>query len=139
MAESKPDPSSNSLSGKDVKAPNVFERAKEEIVAVLHHESNRHHHHKETHGLREDIDVNSSMSDVKAPNVFERAKEEIEALCEAFHAKKESKDDGSPLYREIRENGAKDSLKSKKSDSNSHHHKETHGLRDDIDVNTPNE
>ncbi|KAL0308479.1 UNVERIFIED_CONTAM: hypothetical protein Sradi_5790200 [Sesamum radiatum] len=137
MAEFKPDPSSNSLSGKDVKAPNVFERANEEIVAVLHHEKNRHHHHKETHGSREDIDVNTPMSDVKAPNVFERAKEEIEAIVEAFHAKKESKDDGLPMYRETRENGAKDSLKSKKSDSHPQHHKETHGLRDDIDANTP--
>ncbi|KAK4415701.1 hypothetical protein Salat_2677500 [Sesamum alatum] len=137
MAESRPDPSSNTLSGKDVNSLNVFERAKEEIVAVLNHEKNRNHHHKETHGLREDIDVDTPMSDVKAPNVFERAKEEIEALVEAFHAKKESSGDGSPSYGETRDSGGKDSLKSKKLDSYSHHHKETHGLRDDIDVDTP--
>ncbi|KAL0410474.1 UNVERIFIED_CONTAM: hypothetical protein Slati_3637100 [Sesamum latifolium] len=117
------------------------------------------HHHKETHGLRDDIDANTPMSDVKAPNVFERAKEEIEALVEAFHSKKESKRDGSPLYGETRDNGAKDSLKSNKSDSDSEkhvkapnltvkakeekspkhkpHHNETHGMSDDIDENTP--
>lgn len=72
--------------GKAAKAPNVFERMKEEFEAVLHNDNK----HKETHGLRDDIDSNSSTSDVKAPNVFERAKEEIEALVEAIHHKKES-------------------------------------------------
>lgn len=85
-----------------MKAPNVFERAKEEFEAVLHNENHQHRHHKETHGLRDDIDVNISMSDVKAPNVFERAKEEIEALVGAIHPKKESKTHDSQLYVETR-------------------------------------
>lgn len=77
--------------GKNVKAPNVFERAKEEFEAVLHSGKHRHEHHKETHGLREDIDCNTPTGDVKAPNVFERAKEEIEAIVEAIHPKKDPK------------------------------------------------
>ncbi|KAI3443617.1 hypothetical protein Pfo_000282 [Paulownia fortunei] len=161
MAESKPDPSSNYLSGKDVKAPNVFERVKEEFEAVLHNEKHGHHHHKETHGLRDDIDVNTSMSDVKAPNVFERAKEEIEALVGAIHPKKESKSYDSQLYGETRDSAMKDCLKSEKSESHAennvkapnlivkakeeieslghkpHHHKETHGMSDDINESTP--
>ncbi|KAK6147693.1 hypothetical protein DH2020_018605 [Rehmannia glutinosa] len=153
MAESKPDPSSNSLSGKDVKAPNVFVRVKEEFEAVLHNGKHGHHHHKETHGLRDDIDVNTSMSGVKAPNMFERAKEEIEALVGAIHPKKELKGDDSQ-----RDSATKDCLKPKKSEPHSekvvkvsvkakeeiesprhkpHHHKETHGTSNDIDENTP--
>lgn len=87
-----------------MKAPNVFERAKEEFDAVVHngkqkheHHHHHHHHHKETHGLRDDIDADSPMSSVKAPNVFERAKEEIEAIVEAMHPKKESKSHDSHL------------------------------------------
>ncbi|PIN22969.1 hypothetical protein CDL12_04321 [Handroanthus impetiginosus] len=164
MAESKPDPSSNSSSGKDVKGPNVFERVKEEFGAVLHNEKHGHGHHGETHGLRDDIDMNSSMSDVKAPNVFERAKEEIEALIGSIHPKKEPKSNDSPLYGETRDSATKDCSKSEKSESHSalaennanapnlivkvkeeieslkhkpHHHKETHGTSDDIDENTP--
>ncbi|KAF3621702.1 putative U-box domain-containing protein 34-like [Capsicum annuum] len=76
-------------SNKDVKAPNVFERVKEEFDALLHSERRSDQHHKETHGLRKDIDENTPIDDVKAPNVFERAKEEIEALVQAIHPKKE--------------------------------------------------
>ncbi|GAV89039.1 hypothetical protein CFOL_v3_32460, partial [Cephalotus follicularis] len=82
MANLKPD-TTHSLSDKDLKAPNIFERAKEEIEAILHH-------HKESHEMREDIHENTPVGDVKAPNLFQRVKEEIEALVEAFHHKKES-------------------------------------------------
>lgn len=72
-----------------MKAPNVFDRVKEEFEAVFHNEKHGDNHHTETHGLRDDITVDTSITDVKAPNVFERAKEEIEALVEAIHPKKE--------------------------------------------------
>ena len=75
---------------KDAKAVNLFERAKEEIEAVIHRDKSRHHHHhKETHGMSDDIDENTPIDDVKAPNVFERVKEEVEAIFEAVHPKKE--------------------------------------------------
>lgn len=73
---------------KDVKAPNLIERAKEEIEAIIH--SPRHH--KETHGRNDEIDEDTPIDEVKGPNVFERVKEEIEAIVEAVHPKKESKD-----------------------------------------------
>ncbi|KAA8534822.1 hypothetical protein F0562_029736 [Nyssa sinensis] len=155
----------NSLSEKDVKAPNVFERAKEEIEAILHTEKS-HHHHKETHGLRDDIDENTPIDDVKAPNVFQRAKEEIEALVQTIHPKKESKihasnlNDGtwdlSVTEREEKSDShpekevkapnllkrAKEEIeaimhKEKSLQQHHHHHKETHGTSDDIDENTP--
>jgi hypothetical protein len=69
----------------DVKAPNVFERAKEEFEAILHSQKSSSHHHRETHGKNSDIDENTSVDDVKAPNVFERAKEEFEAIAQVFH------------------------------------------------------
>lgn len=88
---------------KNAKAPNVFERAKEEFEAVVHNGKHKHHqHHKETHGLRDGIDANTPTSDVKAPNVFERAKEEIEAIVEAIHPKKESKPHDSQLHGDTR-------------------------------------
>uniref|UniRef100_A0A5B7B739 Uncharacterized protein n=1 Tax=Davidia involucrata TaxID=16924 RepID=A0A5B7B739_DAVIN len=162
MAESKPDPS-NSLSEKDVQAPNVFERTKEEIEAILHTEKS-HHHHKETHGLRDDIDENTPINDVKAPNVFQRAKEEIEALVQTIHPKKEPKSHALPSNNEIRDHSVTEELRQEKSDSHPekevkspnlikrakeeieaimykdhhhHHHKETHGMSNDIDENTP--
>ncbi|PIN02130.1 hypothetical protein CDL12_25353 [Handroanthus impetiginosus] len=119
MAGSKPHPSSKSLSGKDVKGPNVFERVKEEFEAVLHNEKQGHGHHRETHGLRDDIDMNTSMSDVKAPNVFERAKEEIEAIVGAIHPKKESKSNDSSSSGETRGSPTKDCSKFEKSELHS--------------------
>lgn len=80
----------------------MFDRAKEEFEAVFNNEKSRNNHHYETHGLRDDIDVNTSINDVKAPNVFERAKEEIEALVEAIHPKKKSESHDSHLYGEKR-------------------------------------
>ncbi|XP_057978488.1 uncharacterized protein LOC131164942 isoform X2 [Malania oleifera] len=86
MAESKPDQDSPA----DVKAPNIIERAKEEIDAMIHSEKSPHHH-KETHGRSEDIDEDTPVDEVKGPNIFERAKEEIEAIVQAIHPKKEPK------------------------------------------------
>ncbi|KAF6157198.1 hypothetical protein GIB67_041659 [Kingdonia uniflora] len=81
---------------KNVKAPNLIERAKEEIDAVIHSEKSPHHD-KETHGTSNDIDENTPIDEVKGPGLFERAKEELEALVEVIHPKKESgSQDSSP-------------------------------------------
>ncbi|KAM3232944.1 hypothetical protein P3S67_009979 [Capsicum chacoense] len=72
---------------KDVKAPNLIERAKEEIQAIIHHDK-KPHHHKETHGTSNDLGESTPVDEVKAPNVFERVKEEIEAVVESIHPKK---------------------------------------------------
>uniref|UniRef100_A0A6N2KV53 Phosphatidic acid phosphatase type 2/haloperoxidase domain-containing protein n=1 Tax=Salix viminalis TaxID=40686 RepID=A0A6N2KV53_SALVM len=74
---------------KDVKAPNVIERAKEEIEAIIH-SGKSPRHHKEMAMFDEDTPID----EVKGPNVFERIKEEIEALVGAIHPKKD-KSDGS--------------------------------------------
>ncbi|KAK9275667.1 hypothetical protein L1049_022934 [Liquidambar formosana] len=139
------------LAEKDVKAPNIFERAKEEIEAILHTEKSPHHH-KETHGLRDDIDESTPLNDVKAPNVFERAKEEIEALVQAIHTNKESQRDettkGESKPDPLADNDvkapnlierAKEEVEAilHRERSPHHHHKETHGMSDDIDENTP--
>lgn len=166
MSEEKSKSNSISSSDKDVKAPNVFERVKEEVEAVLHSERHSHHHHKETHGLRKDIDENTPISDVKAPNVFERAKEEIEAVVQAIHPKKEDHTHASTLDGDDRTNDTTAELKTHNPDSLSenkakvpnqnerveeatgthlagqkspHRHppKETHGRSDDIDYTTP--
>ncbi|KAB1218401.1 hypothetical protein CJ030_MR3G026281 [Morella rubra] len=89
MAEPKPEQISP-IEEKDIKAPNLLERGKEEIEAVIHTEKSPHHH-KETHGRSDDIDENTPIDKVKGPNVFERVKEEVEALVKAIHPKKESK------------------------------------------------
>ncbi|XP_061370306.1 uncharacterized protein LOC133313021 [Gastrolobium bilobum] len=94
MAEMEPKPK-DSISENDVKSPNIFERAKEEIEAVFHHDKSPHHH-KETHGRSDDIDEETSVEEVKAPSVFARVKEEIEAVVEAIHPKKESGTQDSP-------------------------------------------
>ncbi|XP_038900254.1 uncharacterized protein LOC120087339 [Benincasa hispida] len=79
----------DSSSEKDAKSPNIFERAKEEIEAVIH--SNKSpRHHKETHGRSDDIDETTPADEVKAPGVFGRVKEEVEALIGAIHPKKDS-------------------------------------------------
>lgn len=78
------------MAEENVKAPNLFERAKEEIEAITHAQKSPRHH-KETHGMSNDIDENTEIDEVKGPNVFERVKEEIEALVETVHPKKESK------------------------------------------------
>lgn len=80
----------NIVAEKNVKTPNLIEKAKEEIESLR----NKPHHHKETHGMSYDIDENTPISEVKGPNVFERAKEEIEALIQTIHPKKDSGDAG---------------------------------------------
>ncbi|WOH10826.1 hypothetical protein DCAR_0730299 [Daucus carota subsp. sativus] len=74
---------SNHLTLKDVKAPNLYERAKEEVEAVAHRDGSPHHH-KETHGTSDDIDETTPVEAVKGPGVFQRAKEEIQAVAEAI-------------------------------------------------------
>ena len=69
------------MEDKDVKSPNISERAKEEAEATPHH-------HKETHGRSGDVDEDTPIDDVKGPNVFERVKEEVEAIVGAIHPKK---------------------------------------------------
>ncbi|GJM98975.1 hypothetical protein PR202_ga16029 [Eleusine coracana subsp. coracana] len=95
-----------------VKGPNLFERAKEEVEALIgavhdkmeHHSSPREKkdeshkeskhdiktHTNETHGTSDDIKEDTPVDKVKGPNVFERAKEEVEAIVEAIHPKKGS-------------------------------------------------
>ncbi|KAL6846414.1 hypothetical protein ACP4OV_023862 [Aristida adscensionis] len=99
-----------------VKGPNLLERAKEEIEALVgavhskmenhssprekqdesHKEDKEGNMHKikthtnETHGTSNDINQDTPVDKVKGPNVFERAKEEIEAVVEAIHPKKGS-------------------------------------------------
>lgn len=82
------------VTGKDVKAPNLFERAREEIEAITHTNKSPRHH-KETHGTSNDIDEDTPLDEVKGPNVFERVKEEIEAVVEAIHPKKDSNESSS--------------------------------------------
>ncbi|KAK3014704.1 hypothetical protein RJ639_008374 [Escallonia herrerae] len=90
----------STLAEKDVKAPNLIQRAKEGMEAMMHKEKSPHRHHKETHGMSEDINENTSTSEIKGPNVFERAKEEIEALIQTIHPKKQSDNVVSPTKKE---------------------------------------
>ncbi|KAK4757748.1 hypothetical protein SAY87_019049 [Trapa incisa] len=98
----------------DVKAPNMFERAKEEIEALVQ----SIHPKKESppHEMRDQsVDAtsktehsNSSGSDDgKTTNFIKRAKEDLE---EFIHSK---------------------------TSHHHHHHRETHGMSDDINENTP--
>ncbi|XP_055830603.1 uncharacterized protein LOC129899616 [Solanum dulcamara] len=88
MAESRGNAAPTSTADvKDVKAPNLIERAKEEIEAMIHHDK-KPHHHKETHGTSDDIDESTPVDEVKSPNVFERVKEEIEAVVQSINPKK---------------------------------------------------
>ncbi|XP_019057492.1 PREDICTED: uncharacterized protein LOC109116473 [Tarenaya hassleriana] len=89
MADHKPNSPSEK---KDVKAPNVFERAKEEMEAMAHYDKSPRHH-KETHGTSDDIDESTAVDDVKGPSVLERMKEEIEAIVDAVHPKRDSGSD----------------------------------------------
>ncbi|KAL6974558.1 hypothetical protein U1Q18_028743, partial [Sarracenia purpurea var. burkii] len=157
----------NVVPDRDVKAPNVLERTKEEIEAILH-TKNSQHHHKESHGIRDDINENTPINKVKAPNVFERVQEEIEALVQTIHPTKEAKNNGSPLNNETKRRDGTMEPESKpekldfvsqeknvkapnplervkeeleaimhKDKSPHHHHKETHGTSNDIDESTP--
>lgn len=82
------------------KAPNLIERAKEEIEAIIHHGKSPVHHHIETHGRNDDIDDSTPIDQVKGPSIFQRAKEEIEALVQTIHRKKESSNSVSSPKKE---------------------------------------
>ncbi|KAL2997825.1 hypothetical protein AAZX31_09G062600, partial [Glycine max] len=99
---------SDNTSVDDVRAPNVFEPAKEEfqgLAEVFHHKIK---------ALTSDIrrkkkerkQPTSAETKAKEANIFVKAKEEIKAII--HHDK-----------------------------SQHHHHKETHGRNDDINENTP--
>ncbi|KAK7411919.1 hypothetical protein VNO78_03363 [Psophocarpus tetragonolobus] len=136
--------------------PNLAERENQESMDPNKHSS---HHKKETHGLNNDIDENTSIDDVRAPNVFERAKEEFQALAEVFHHKKkastcdtrdEHQIDESTKHNQEPPNSpsanifvrTKEEIKAMIHNDKSHshyhhHHKETHGRNDDINESTP--
>ncbi|KAM7260026.1 hypothetical protein ACFE04_015767 [Oxalis oulophora] len=89
-----------------VKAPNVFDRAEEEIEAIvqtIHHKNGTRDQLKMT----SELDSTKKEKDAKASNLFERVKEEFEAIVHHH-------DDKSP-HR---------------------HDKETHGQSEDIDEKT---
>ncbi|XP_061358386.1 uncharacterized protein LOC133302592 [Gastrolobium bilobum] len=161
MAESKSnDKTTNSLSVKEVRAPNLAERAKEKFEAMFHPQNSSCHHNRETHELHNGIDKNISLDDVRAPNVFERAKEEFQALGQVFHHKKEAPihdiRDGSQMAESNHKQEipispsetkgkevnifvkAKEEIKAAlhHEKPKHHHHNETHGRSDDIDENT---
>ncbi|KDP33857.1 hypothetical protein JCGZ_07428 [Jatropha curcas] len=136
---------SKHLSDENVKASNIFERAKEEIQEKI-----MHHYQKETHGTDNYIDENTPLDNVKAPNVFERAKEEIEALIQTIHTKKESETqekrdqsvevEAENAFKPLNLIGrAKEEIEAMiHPDKSTHvHNIETHGRNDDIDENTP--
>ncbi|KAM7277380.1 hypothetical protein ACFE04_019246 [Oxalis oulophora] len=58
-----------------VKGPNMFERAKEEIEAIV-----EAIHHRNESKTTEELDSKKNENGPKAPNLIERVKEEIEAI-----------------------------------------------------------
>ncbi|KAL9666674.1 hypothetical protein QQ045_001010 [Rhodiola kirilowii] len=128
----------SSVSAKDgKKAPNLIERAKEEIEAVFYS--------GETHGFRNDIDQTTALDDVKAPTVFERVKEELEALAQTIHSKKRDESETSVVAKnnfDLIAAGSNGNEKTSepvniKEGTTLHRHKETHGRRNDINEDTP--
>ncbi|CAK9179943.1 unnamed protein product [Ilex paraguariensis] len=87
MAELTKPETTTSVSEKDVKSPNIIERTKEEVEAIIHSEKSPHHH-KEMHGTSDGIGESTPIDEVKGPNVFERMKEEIEAVVQSILPKK---------------------------------------------------
>ncbi|KAK1377771.1 hypothetical protein POM88_024515 [Heracleum sosnowskyi] len=141
MADPNHDPSStSSFSGKDNVGPSKVEDRKEQREGNDRTKSPRKHR-RETHGMSDDFDANTSISDFKGPNVFERAKEEFEALIDTIHPKKES----SGLASAGKNNMEPPKVKVKKEQkegadrlkSPHKHRKETHGMSSDFDANTP--
>ncbi|KAI3694416.1 hypothetical protein L1987_77381 [Smallanthus sonchifolius] len=136
MDESKPDRSSD----KGPEAPNACKKGKEETETLVHNEKYRPLRIRETHGLRDDIDVDTPKRDVKGPKVFERVKEEFEAIVEAIHQRKEDKSHDSPSSIKRDDAIFKET---KKKNSHAEHRGspsyrgETHGRGEDIDPDTP--
>lgn len=162
MADSKSSPTNSAWGEKGVKAPNLLERAKEEFEAIMHHKKSDSHH-EETHGLKTKNDKeNASVDDVRAPDVFERAKEEFEAIAQVLHHKKDSQTHDKRDKTKVTESKDNHKIPASPQEKNAkkanifvrakeeinaifhhdrsphHHHKETHGLSDDVDENTPN-
>ncbi|XP_027904800.1 uncharacterized protein LOC114164360 isoform X2 [Vigna unguiculata] len=93
----------------DVRAPNVFERAKEEFQAlseVFHHKRKVSASDiRDENQMAESSKHNQEATTSPSANIFVKAKEEIKGMI--HH------------------------------DKSKHHHKETHGRNDDITENTP--
>ncbi|VVB16258.1 unnamed protein product [Arabis nemorensis] len=91
-----------------VKAPNMFERAKEEFEAVI----GAIHQHKSSRDGFDKMEFKSEKPEdgKKKPNMIRKAKEEIKSLFQ--HKEKPHR-------------------------HHFHHHKETHGRSEDINENTP--
>ncbi|CAH2069679.1 unnamed protein product [Thlaspi arvense] len=91
-----------------VKAPNVFERAKEEFEAVI----GAIHQRKSSRDESDKMEFKSEKAEdgKKKPNMMKKAKEEIKSLFQS---------------------------KEKPHRHHHHHHKESHGRSDEIDENTP--
>ncbi|KAI7724508.1 hypothetical protein M8C21_028989 [Ambrosia artemisiifolia] len=124
----------------EVKGPNIFHRAKEEIEAIVDTiqskrepasprkqsslaDNNGSPSHCRDNGKGEDIDADTPISEFKGPNIFYRAKEEIEAIVDSIQSKRES---ASPKKQSsLTDRGGSPS-----------HRRETHG-REDIDPDTP--
>ncbi|XP_028787452.1 uncharacterized protein LOC114743410 [Neltuma alba] len=162
MADSKSKPTNSASGEKEVKAPNLLERAKEEFEAIAHHKKSDSHH-RETNGLKtNNSKENASIDDVRAPNVFERAKEEFEAIVQVLRHKKDSPTHGKRNENKVAESKDKQKIPGSPQEKNAkkgnilvrareeidaiihhksphRHHRETHGLSDDIDENTPND
>lgn len=104
--ELNPECSDSHSAAESSKSPNLFERTKEDIEAViLKQKKSPHGHHKETHGTSNDIDENTPIDEVKGPSVFQRAKEELEAILDAIHPKKDSSRDFNPSTNKEEEEG----------------------------------
>ncbi|XP_019416541.1 PREDICTED: uncharacterized protein LOC109327826 isoform X3 [Lupinus angustifolius] len=153
--------STNSLSDKDERSLNVPEGAIEDSECIVHYEKSPAHLNRETHGLHNGIDDNTSLDEVKAPNLFERAKEEFQAIAQVFHHKKEASTHETSYGNQMAESKHKEQIPSSLSDKNEieeniflkakkeikaiihhdkpqhHHNKETHGTSDNIDESTP--
>lgn len=124
-------------SEKDKQIPKLIKKFKEDKAKLMNRKTT-HLHHKETHGMSDDINENTQTKKVKGPSVFGRAKEEIEAIVHTVHAKKES----TYLVSTPKKQGLAEKHNVKRENegnikkSSHYHHKETHGMSDDIDETT---
>ncbi|KAE9608141.1 hypothetical protein Lal_00003707 [Lupinus albus] len=154
--------STNTFSNKEERSLNVPEIIPiEDFECILHPQKSPSYHNRETHGLHNGIDDNTSLDEVKGPNLFERAKEEFQAIAQVFHHKKETQTYDTSNVNQMVEPKHKEQIPSSLSDKNEkeenifvrakkeikaiihhdksqhHHHEDTHGTSDDIDENTP--
>ncbi|KAI5674353.1 hypothetical protein M9H77_14717 [Catharanthus roseus] len=108
----------------EVKGPNVFERAKEEIEAIV---EAIHHPKKETKIEKDDSLVSLGIERDSARN------QELKPESPDSHSEKNCKSPKSHNFLEKAKEEIEALIHHKKK---SHHHKETHGTSDDIDENT---